>query len=139
MENRLLVLGVALVLLSGCTYFATQSEKTQLQIRSYQTRSWPIADAKLIMKACINVLQDDGYAVKNAVPDVGLIVAEKSAKNESFGEWFWFGISTVNREATINITVKKNETTVRANFLDRKSNVYGGPFSVVQIDDEKFY
>ena len=32
---------------------------------------------KLVMKAMLNVLQDDGYVVKNAVVDLGLITATK--------------------------------------------------------------
>lgn len=139
MKKKTLIIGLSLMVLTGCAIIPYQKEQSQLQIRSYQTRSWPITDSKLILKACINVLQDDGYSVKNAVPEMGLIVAEKQARNESFGEVFWFGILTVSREATVNITAKQSETTVRVNFLDKKSNAYGGPFSVMQIDDEKFY
>jgi hypothetical protein len=32
---------------------------------------------KLVLKAVLNVLQDDGFVVKNAVPDLGLLTATK--------------------------------------------------------------
>ena len=49
--------------------------QTQLEVREYQTRTFDTADTKLVMKAMFNVLQDDGFVVKNAVVDLGLITA----------------------------------------------------------------
>ena len=46
-------------------------------MREFQTRTFDTADHKLVMKAMLNVLQDDGYVVKNAVVDLGLITAAK--------------------------------------------------------------
>lgn len=68
-------------MLASCTIInrppTTPPPKTQLQIREYQTREFDTNDVKLVMKAMLNVLQDDGFVVKNAVMDLGLITATK--------------------------------------------------------------
>lgn len=69
-------LGGALIGLVGCVA-APPPPQTQLEVRAYQTRDFATADTSLVMKAMLNVLQDDGYVVKNAVVDLGLITAEK--------------------------------------------------------------
>ena len=51
--------------------------KTQLEVREFQTREFDTNDVKLVMKAVLNVLQDDGFVVKNAVIDLGLLTATK--------------------------------------------------------------
>ena len=51
--------------------------KTQFEVREFQTREFDTNDVKLVMKAVLNVLQDDGFVVKNAVIDLGLLTATK--------------------------------------------------------------
>src|SRR5210317_827536 len=69
-------------------------EKTQLQIRQIQTRTYEIAESELVMKAMLNVLQDDGFIVKTAVPELGLLTATKEIDIEKESESipaFFFG------------------------------------------------
>jgi hypothetical protein len=73
--RRLLLLAASAVAV-GCAT-AVEPAKTQLEVRQFQTRTFDTPDTKLVMKAMLNVLQDDGYVVKNAVVDLGLITAEK--------------------------------------------------------------
>lgn len=67
--------------LAGCTIIngprQTPAAKTQLEVREFQTREFDTNDTKLVMKAVLNVLQDDGFVVKNAVIDLGLLTATK--------------------------------------------------------------
>ena len=56
-----------------------QPPQTQLEVREYQTRTFDTADTALVMKAMFNVLQDDGYVVKNAVVELGLITAQRES------------------------------------------------------------
>lgn len=67
--------------IAGCTFVnqapPTRTPQTQLQTREYQTREFDTNDVKLVMKAVLNVLQDDGFVVKNAVTDLGLLTASK--------------------------------------------------------------
>ncbi len=72
--RRLWLLSLALVLLlTGCVTTGVSPQKTQLQIREFQTRSYETKDAKMVMKSLLNVLQDDGFIVKNANVELGLI------------------------------------------------------------------
>jgi hypothetical protein len=73
---RLLLVVAAALFAGGCTA-GVQPPKTQLEVREFQTRTFDTADGKLVMKAMLNVLQDDGYVVKNAVVELGLITATK--------------------------------------------------------------
>ena len=75
----LLLLTAAAALVGGCRP-AVQPPKTQLEVREFQTRTFDVADPKLVMKAMLNVLQDDGYVVKNAVVDLGLITASQEGR-----------------------------------------------------------
>lgn len=74
---------IALLCMSavGCTIVSrppeTRPQPTQLQTREFQTREYDTNDVKLVLKAVLNVLQDDGFVVKNAVPDLGLLTATK--------------------------------------------------------------
>lgn len=80
--KRFLSYAAALVLvLEGCTIVhrpsQQQYEQTQLERRQYQQRDFDTNDVKLVMKAVLNTLQDDGFTVRNAVTDLGLISAVK--------------------------------------------------------------
>ncbi|NQW30624.1 MAG: hypothetical protein HQ472_08935 [Ignavibacteria bacterium] len=70
-----------MLMISACTVVNQRAPiptpKTQLQIRELQTREFDTNDVKLILKAVLNVLQDDDFVVKNAVPDLGLLTATK--------------------------------------------------------------
>ncbi len=48
-----------------------------MERRQYQQRDFDTNDVKLVMKAVLNTLQDDGFTVRNAVVDLGLISAVK--------------------------------------------------------------
>lgn len=71
-----LAAGALLALLAGCVP-PPKPQQTQLEVREYQTRTFDTPDTALVLKAMFNVLQDDGYVVKNAVVDLGLITAQK--------------------------------------------------------------
>lgn len=94
---------VVVVTLTGCTVVSQQRTapppQTQLQTREYQTREYDTNDVRLVMKACLNVLQDDGFVVKNAVMDLGLLTAEKevqltgqSRQQSNSTDAYWFDV-----------------------------------------------
>lgn len=68
-----------LVLLStACaTRAPLEPERTQLEIREYQTRTFEVDDYTGVMKSILNVLQDDGYMVKSIHSDLGFLSATK--------------------------------------------------------------
>lgn len=163
----------ALAFASACTVYAPQRSveppKTQLQTRQYQTREFDTNDTKLIMKAVLNVLQDEGFNPKNAVVDLGLLTATKEidlqgssggASSASSDGSFWvellraMGESERSRrrskdevrfdkfkriEATVNVTAQGRVSKVRANFQVTIIDNAGNPTQVYQIEDAKFY
>lgn len=138
---------VLTAMLMGC---ATQSvpQRTQLEIRQFQTRSYETNDVKMVMKAMLNVLQDDGYIVKNAHSDLGLLSATKEVDIEDRGQAFlatflagsnarWKKNSII--EVTANVSDFGNQCKVRTNFQMKTLDNRGGTLDVQQIEDESFY
>lgn len=164
---------LACLMLASCTIInrppTPTVPKTQLQIREFQTREFDTNDVKLIMKAMLNVLQDDGFVVKNAVMDLGLLTATKEIDLGSSGgsstasddywakifESMWKGSNYNNRssqpqqqqryskfkqvEASINVSPIGKRCKVRANFQAKILDNQGQPMDVYVIDDQKFY
>lgn len=123
--------------------------KTQLQIREFQTRAYQTNDMKMALKAVLNVLQDDGYIVKQADSDLGFLTAAKEVDVASGMTRFFAAFSSNHDntwasnkviECTCNVTVfNDQETRVRVNFLSKVMNNKGGVEEVRQIDDPVFY
>jgi hypothetical protein len=123
-------------------------KKTQLQVRQFQTRTYDTKNTKMVMKALFNVLQDDGFIVKNAVVDLGLLTAEKEVDIESSGvkffALFFMGANaswekSMILEATANVSEFGEQTKVRVNFQAKVLDNTGRVLSVEQVQDEKFY
>jgi hypothetical protein len=149
------VAGVLLLIASlmGCATQQPIPEKTQLQIREFQTRTYDTNDYKMVMKAVLNTLQDDGYIIQQANVDLGLLTAKKeidttdkvmaglSAFSAALGghgnDARWEKETII--EATANITPFGEVTKVRVNFLKKKLNNRNEAMSVEQIVDEQFY
>jgi hypothetical protein len=149
MRKTCLSLLIVSIFAFGCASTGALPPKSQLQIREYQTRSYDINDTKTVMKAMLNVLQDDGFIVKNAVMELGLLSAEKSVdiedKSEAFWAKFWAGkYQAIYKKASIiectgNVSEYGKQTRVRINFQIKVFDNKGGILEVKQIDDEKYY
>ena len=148
MKKLWILLPVLIISISGCATTGVTPQKTQLQIRQFQTRIYQTNDSKMVMKAMLNVLQDDGFIVKNAVLDLGLLSAEKTVDIENKGEAFlatffagaqarWKKASII--ECTANITEFGKTTKVRVNFQLKMLDNKGGILKIEQITDEKYY
>jgi hypothetical protein len=149
MLGRLLLSALACTLLHGCaTTGVTEVPKTQLEIREYQTREYDTKDVKMVMKSLLNVLQDDGFIVKNANVDLGLISATKEVNVENKTEAVLLSLlggqnATWKKNSVIecsgNVSEHGNVTRVRINFqaktLDNKGNV----INVGQITEPVYY
>ncbi len=168
------VLCLSMSILTGCTFIsrgdvplANRQPQTQLQTRQYQTREYDTNDVKLIMKAVLNTLQDDGFVVKNAVVDLGLISAQKdidlaggsgdirTQRDASFWEELFASFDNERRrnrdgleertktfkmiEATINVSDYGTQSRVRASFQAKYLDQRGNPLDVYAITDTKFY
>lgn len=123
-------------------------EMTQLQIRQFQTRTYQTDDQTLVMKAMINVLQDDNYILKNADSDLGFLTATKEIDVASRKAVFWstFVAGDDARwkknsvvECSANVTQMGSECRVRANFQMKVLDNVGNVVSVEPVTDEAFF
>lgn len=143
-----IVLGTALVLAS-CVPQNVEPPKSQLQVRQMQTREYDERDTKAVMKALIDVLQDEGFQIRNADVALGFISAQKEVDLERPGDRFfssWSADGTIPRwrkaaviEASINVSEFGKTTRVRANFQRKELDNLGGTLGVKAMDDERFF
>jgi len=156
-----ILIALCSLILGACTVINQQStpppQKTQLQTRQVQTREYDTNDVKLVMKAVLNVLQDDGFIVRNAQIELGLLTATKEvdlqARNGSNDFWsdFFRGIdrnrsqreSIFNKlkqiESSVNVSEFGKQCKVRANFQVKILDNQGNTSEVYQVEDPKFY
>ena len=124
---------------------------TQLEKRQFQTRTYQTMDKPLVMKAMLNVLQDEGFIVYNANPLLGFIYGVKdfdtSDSNIDISKEFGLSKSRLNlngiRVATIetaaNVTEYGKSMRVRINFKRKLLNVYGNAQFIDDVNDESYY
>lgn len=139
---------ILFLLLAGCAIQPPVPQKTQLEIREFQTRSYETKDVKMVMKSLLNVLQDDEYIVKNANVDLGLLTATKEVDVENKGEAFMLSLLAGKEarwnknsiiECSANVSEYGTQTRVRVNFQLKTMNNKGEVVGVKQIDDSKYY
>lgn len=122
--------------------------KSQLEIREMQTRGFQTTDTKMVLRAMLNILQDEGYMVRQIDTEMGFFNAVLEIDDENtFGKvWcsFWWGPHGTWREnsiveTTANVTLHGEVTRVRANFVVKSMNNRGGVTKIHTVDDPKFY
>lgn len=124
---------------------------TQLEKRQFQTRTYQSSDKPLVMKAMLNVLQDEGFIVYNANPLLGFIYGVKdfdtSDPNIDISKEFglskarlnWSGVKVATIETTANVTEYGKSMKVRVNFKRKLLNVYGNAQFIDDVNDENYY
>ncbi len=135
-------------MLSSCVMNQPAEEKiTQLQVREIQTREFDTTDTKLVMKSMMNVLQDEGFIIKNAVSDLGLLSAEKNIDIENKASAMLLTLVSENPrwnkhqtlEASANVSEYGCKTRVRVNFQIKTIDNYGCPANVETVTDPCMY
>ena len=66
-----------------------EPEKSQLEIREIQTRTYDTSDSKMVLKTMLNVLQDDGFIITEGNVELGLLSATKELDVQTEGAVFW--------------------------------------------------
>jgi hypothetical protein len=122
--------------------------KTQLQVREFQTRTFDTANTNEVLTAVVEAFQDQGFMVKNVVPQVGLVSATKEVDIEDTGQamlkTLFLGNGAAWRkntvlEATANVKTTNGKTKVRANFQEKVLSNLGTLDTVNTLEDPKFY
>jgi hypothetical protein len=143
-----LVISSLLLLLSGCHNTASDKPLTQGEIRKIQTRTFERRSVAAVLKEMINVLQDEGYIVKHANLELGLIAAEKEIDIEKGWDKFWSGLTSGKHaswrkniliEVTANVTSFGDDTKARVNFQRKMFDNNGRVLKVFQIYDHNYY
>jgi len=152
--NRWIVAGLFLMTLgAGCAREEVDTAETQLQVREFQTRSYDTSNTKMIMKAMVNVLQDEGFIIKTASLELGVLTATKEMELEDRSNpWFailWGrhhgrgGEPTWDKNAVVECSANVSEfgetSRVRVIFQEKKINNLGETSRVQQIKDPKYY
>lgn len=140
---------LCLLFFAGCAPTKKpEPEKTQLEIREFQTRTFDVDNLRLVMKSVLNVLQDDSYIVKNVALDLGFLTATKEleVENEKSRLWAQFVRASDARweknqiiEATVSVSEFGKKIRIRANFQSKILDNKGAVVTVRQITDEEFY
>lgn len=135
------------LLLPGCASTHATTPATQLQVREFQTRTFETTDTKLVMKAVLNTLQDEGFLLKSADAELGLLTATRESDVGHKADRLlallldtggrWKKLSVV--EATANVSAFGSETRVRLSFQRKTLDNQGGTLKVEPVDDAQFY
>jgi len=143
------LISVGLVLfLAACVPAVKQNLKTQLQVREFQTRTFDTSNTNEVLSAVVEAFQDQGFMVKNVVPQVGLVSATREIDIEDSGQMMlrtfmlgrnasWEKNAVI--EATANVKTQGHKTKVRATFQEKIMNNWGGMNKVHTMEDPKFY
>lgn len=129
-----------------------------LERRQSQSRSFETADTRLVLKAVLNVLQDQGFVIRHADAELGLVtaVAEWRSRQPSQGlkilKWVaalpTYGASLLvptgkteysALEANVNVTREAERTRVRVSLVSKVTAKDGEVRSVQAIDDPLAY
>ena len=140
---------IALVLFSMPSFAKSEiiTPQTQLQKRKYQTRQYDNIDKATLMKAMLNVLQDEGFIVNNASSILGFISGAKEFSTrdktinfeQEFGAKKEAGAVVAVIETTANISEYGKSFKVRVNFKRKLLNIYGNAQKIEDVTDEKYY
>jgi len=148
MKFNILLFTIIVGVLASCATSTPQPEKTQLQIREFQTRSYENIEQLQAMKAVANALQDDGFIIKDAEVALGIISAGKEVDVESGWDAFFSALAYGTQarwnksmiiESTANVSEFGEKVKVRVNFQAKVLNNKGEVVEVAQIEDEKYY
>ncbi len=141
-----LLLGTLLV--PACASSGALPPMTQLQLREYQTRTFDVADTRVVLKALVNVLMDDGYIVQVANTELGVVSASRQVGVENKMHVLLARLTrdpdlrwdrTQIIEVTANVGSYAGQTRVRASFQVKKVDNVGAVSKIHPYGDESLY
>lgn len=125
--------------------------QTQLEKRKFQTRTYQAKDSTKVLKAVLNVLQDEGYLVYNVNSLLGYVYAVKDFDttdpnidiSKEFGlsksRLNYNGIKVATIETSANVTQYGDILRVRINFKRKLLNEYGNAQFIDDVSESEFY
>ena len=134
--------------LGGMTSTTSETPKpelTQLQKRQLQQRSYDAVKTSDILTVAISVLQDDGFVVQNANPDLGLLNMTKQFSKDTTqtyqaGLFYQVQIPSSDYSTiTANLTVREHGEQTRVRLSANLSKMGMGGMVADELLDPTFY
>ncbi len=132
--------------------------QTPLELRQAQSRSFETGDTRLVLKAVLNVLQDQGFVIRHADAELGLVTAvlewRSREPNQGLRVMKWlaavptWGASLLLPtgkteysavEANVNVTREAERTRVRISLVSKVTAKDGQVESVRPVNDPLAY
>lgn len=132
--------------------------QSPLELRQAQSRTFESAAPRLVLKAALNVLQDQGFVIRQADAELGIVTAamewQSSQPNKGLRILKWvaavptYGASLLIPaghhewsaiEANVNVTAEGERTRVRISLVTRVTRKDGEIRSVSPVDDPLVY
>ena len=158
MPRRVWLLTVLVATFCGCASARpTLTAQSPVALRELQSRVYPTADPKALMKAVLGALQDDGFQVRTADTQLGLITATRESvipvgSMARTGRVLLiaatYGMaallpgpksSAAVVEATVNVSEAGEEARLRVSFQLKILDGGLGVKEVRSVDDPRFY
>ena len=154
---------VALALLLGACASVPDSAgvrvpQSPLEMRQAQSRTFETADTRLVLKAALNVLQDQGFVIRHADAELGIVTAvmeqARHTRNNGVRVQKWvcapstWGLSLLLPdgktevsaiEVNVNVTAEAAKTRVRISLVSRVTGRGGEVLKVMPVDDPLAY
>jgi hypothetical protein len=160
--RRAILAAASALLLGGC---ASASQATRprgpaspLELRQAQSRSFSEVSPPLVLKAALNVLQDEGYSIREVNADLGIVTGmmewRSGRRHQGLRVLKWvaaiptYGASLLlptgrnefsSVEANVNVTAEGTGTRVRISLVSRVIDEKGTLRGVMPIDDPLAY
>ena len=156
-------LPVALSLLLGACASVPDSAgmrvpQSPVELRQAQSRTFETADTRLVLKAALNVLQDQGFVIRHADAELGIVTAvmewRSRTPNRGLRVLKWvaavptYGAALLvpsgrtefsSIEANVNVTPEAARTRVRISLVSRVTGKKGEVLSVRSVEDPLAY
>lgn len=132
--------------------------QSPLELRQAQSRSFETADSRLVLKAALNVLQDQGFVIRHADADLGIVTAvmewRSRQPNRGLRVLKWvaavptYGAALLvpsgrtefsSIEVNVNVTPEAARTRVRISLVSRVTGKKGEVLSVRSVEDPLAY
>lgn len=151
-KRILVVFAIGSLLLSACASTPKPPalpEISQVQVRQLQTREYDSVDETLVIKAVVAALQDEGYIISAANPEIGLVTAAMEVvdldKSTKAVAEFWWGSgmgtyqTTKRFEASATVQKHNNVVRVRINIIAKALTNAGGIIWSQPVYEAKVY
>ncbi len=152
-------IGILVVLFFAPSAFCRNNEAIEItpeELIKIQTNCYENLTGLKVMKAAINILQDDFYFIEDSDSQMGFIRATReldikdkhiNTKQEFGCSKKFFGIkrlfpffpSYARTEANINVTSENNKTIVRVTFRKKVFNLYDATIKTREVKDPNYY